>query len=129
MAETSKKWARRVAAWRASGLSSTEFCSGRDYSAGGLRYWAHQLKKQGAAQESPAPAVRLARVVRAPGPQEAAQPSPAEGERQSCARATSPSLVVETQGVSIGVPPGFDAATLASVLDVLESRGHRGGLR
>ena len=31
--KTSKVWAKRVAEWRASGLSSLAFCEGRDFTA------------------------------------------------------------------------------------------------
>lgn len=118
MADTSKKWARRVAAWRASGLSSTEFCAGRGFTAGGLRHWAHRLRKQEAvSRRYPSPPVRVMRVVRVPAAPPSAVPEPAV-----TARALAPSLVLEAQGVRIGISSGFDAATLASVLDVLDRR-------
>lgn len=36
-------WAKRVAAWRASGKSLREFCEGRDYSPKRLQWWAWHL--------------------------------------------------------------------------------------
>lgn len=130
MANTSKKWARRVAAWRASGLSSTAFCRGRGFTAGGLRHWAHRLRKQDVeSRRCGSPPVRLARVIRTPAAPSWAVPAPGgarrglqEGASWLAARATAPSLVLEAQGVRIGIPAGFDAATLASVLDVLDRR-------
>ena len=45
MTETEERWAERVAAWRASGQTSREYCEGRDFTAGGLRHWAYRLRK------------------------------------------------------------------------------------
>jgi hypothetical protein len=39
-------WAERVTAWQASGLPSRDFCKGRPFSAGGLRYWASRLRQE-----------------------------------------------------------------------------------
>jgi hypothetical protein len=134
MTDTSKKWARRVAKWRASGLTSTAFCAGRGFTAGGLRYWAHVLRKQEAeSRGGPSPAVRLARVVRTPAGPPSAGSAPAGQCRQNgassvAAGAPAPSLVLYTQGVRIGVPSGFDSSTLAAVLDVLDRRS-LGGTR
>jgi hypothetical protein len=44
-------------------------------------------------------------------------------------RTATPSLLLETHGVRIGVPPGFDPATLASVLDMLDRRSPPEGMR
>ena len=79
-AKTAKIWARRVAEWRASGQTSTEFSAGREFSAGGLRHWACRLRKAAAATVpatlvarrsmrrpvAPRQVVRLARVVARP---------------------------------------------------------------
>lgn len=137
MADTNKKWARRVAAWRASGMSSTAFCIGRGFTAGGLRHWAHRFRKQETeSRRSPTPPVRLARLVRSPATPSPASPKPVgasqgpQGEASpGAAKAHAQSLLLETQGVRIGVPPGFDPATLASVLDVLDRRGTPGRTR
>src|SRR5438105_1158465 len=135
MTDTSKKWAKRVAKWRASGLTSTAFCAGRGFTAGGLRYWAHRLRKKEAESRSgPSPSVRLARVVRTPAAPPSAGPEPAGqcrrlqgGASPGAAGAPAPSLVLDAQGVRIGVPSGFDPATLAAVLDVLDRRSSLGG--
>src|SRR5215831_14733922 len=69
ISETQKRWAERVAAWRSSGQSSYEFCEGRAFTAGGLRHWAHRLKKGTAAKPSgpsSRPALRLVRLGRRP---------------------------------------------------------------
>jgi hypothetical protein len=118
MRDTSKKWAQRVAAWRASGLSSTTFCRGRNFTAGGLRHWAHRLRKQQAPSPAcPSPPVRLVRVVRRP------TAPPSEGPKPPLPTSSpAPSVVLESHGVRIGVQSGFDAKTLESVLDVLDRR-------
>lgn len=93
----------RVAEWRASGLTSREFCEGKDFTAGGLRHWAHQLKRGGHAEAR----FRMAKVVRLPA---APAPTPA------------PNLVVEFGAARIVVRPGFDRATFAAVLEELTAR-------
>jgi len=139
MADTKKKWARRVAAWRACGLSSSEFCAGRDFTAGGLRHWAHRLRRlEAGSEDQPTPPIRMARVVRA-GPmmrssspameQQGATLAPAQAQSPTAARTPTSSLVLEMQGVRIGVQPGFDPPTLASVLAILEQRGLQGRTR
>lgn len=117
MADT-KLWKKRVEEWRASGLTSPKFCAGRDFTAGGLRHWAHRLRRmeEVRARQAREP-VRLARVVRAPVA--AAPPRPREP--------VGSGLLLKAQGVSIAVRPGFCAATLASVLEVLEQRAHKSG--
>jgi hypothetical protein len=109
-------WASRVAAWRASGQTSTAFCEGKDFTAGGLRHWAHLLRKR-EAQASRGQTVRIARVVR---------------PRRAAARAAVASRVdmgepvtIELGGARIAVGRGFDRATLAAVLEVLATGGCR----
>ena len=94
---TESKWAARVLEWRRSGLSAGEFCAGRDFSAGGLRYWSSRLKAEKAAKE-----VRLARIVPSSDPTVA-----------------DTAVVIEAGAVRIGVRRGFDAEVLRAVLLVL----------
>src|SRR6185295_2079127 len=118
MADT-KLWKRRVEEWRASGLSSKEFCTGQDFTPGGLRHWAHRLRTMEGQRARPAPeVVRLARVVRAAAPRVSRAPAASPAGQ-------GPPLMLEAQGVRIAVRPGFCAATLSSVLDVLERRAPR----
>ena len=42
MADTTT-WRKRVATWRASGLSASEFCKGREFPAGTLYWWSSRL--------------------------------------------------------------------------------------
>jgi len=60
--------------------------------------------------------MRLARVVRVSDP--APEPKTTGGE-----------LCVEFWGVRVAVPTGFDRATLATVLEAVETRGGRVGKR
>jgi len=106
-----EKWVRRVSEWRSSGLTSTAYCEGKPFTAGGLRYWAHQLSRGPQAGEA---SVRMARVVRVP--------SSRPPSRESSALARGPEvLVVELGAARVAVRPGFDRETLAAVLEVLAS--------
>ena len=112
--DTEKKWARRVASWQSSGLTSTAFCAGRQYTPGGLRYWAHRLRRREAAkatQEITQPGLHLVRVERVAGSQALSSPST---DTRSDTR-----LTIEIGGARVAVPAGFDAATLRAVLDAL----------
>jgi hypothetical protein len=121
MGDTTALWSERVSEWRASGKSSTAFCKGKTFTAGGLRYWASRLKETPARGPSSKPEVRLARVLRRPLPEsEAAR---AGAPAAMCSIALDPTLVVEVHGARVSVRPGFDRTTLAAVLDVLATRG------
>ncbi len=113
MTSTAKVWAKRVSEWRASGKSSIEFCEGQEFSAGGLRHWAHRLEKMRAAKEkaktSPeASPVRVLRVVR----------RKARGDGSPAARADG-RVVIELGKARVSVEAGFDRETLRAVIDVL----------
>jgi hypothetical protein len=60
---------------------STEFCSGREFTAGGLRHWAYRLRQVKAEGRKAAavPVVRLARVERAPAVSRSATRAAAQG--------------------------------------------------
>jgi transposase len=105
-------WAKRVADWKASGLSSPAFCAGKEFTAGGLRHWAHRLTHG----EQRRRRVRLAKVVRLSRPQPPRQISD-----------VAPELVVEVGAVRVAVRRGCDRATLAVVLEVLVAATVRAG--
>lgn len=96
---SARVWEKRVAAWRASGLSADVFAAGRGFAGATLRWWSSRLKS-GADSPSARSEVRLAHVVRAP------RPAP-QG------------VIVELRGARVLVPPGVDDATLASVIAAL----------
>jgi hypothetical protein len=97
MTETESRWAARVADWRASGQTAPAFCKGKDFSAGGLRYWASRLQKS-----APKGEVRLARVVRTPRAKDAIETP----------------IFIELGNARLGVVRGFDPETLRAVLGV-----------
>lgn len=116
-------WEKRVEQWRASGLSSKDFCDGQDFTAGALRYWAHQMqKRQVQSDGSPPQGVRLARVVQAPTAAKTSRASRFAGDKTS---STESALLLKVQGARIAVRSGFDEATLAAVLEVLDQRACR----
>lgn len=101
------EWAARVAAWRASGQSASEYCAGREYTGKTLQWWSSRLRRRnpaGASQRSAEP-VRLARVVAATSP----------------GRTISPRgvVVVQVGAVRVEVPHGTDRSTLTTVLEAL----------
>jgi hypothetical protein len=104
------EWSARVAQWRASGLTSKEFCKEREYSASHLLYWSSTLRRKGAgAQQRPGRDVTLARVVRR-----------GHGEQAVTAPAA---IVVRTKRALVEVRPGVDHATLAAVFAALGATG------
>lgn len=107
-------WAKRVAEWRASGLTSERFCARRDFTAGGLRNAAHTIES--AAREVKVPTVRVARVLRVA--------APALIAARRGAISASP-VVVEVGGARVSVERGFDRSALAVVLELLAVRGAR----
>lgn len=112
-------WRQRVAAWRTSGLRSESFCEAHDFSAALLRHWAWRLgltrkrKPSVMATAARVAVVPIARVVTL-GKVADVVDRPADrsgtGIRFNVGRAV------------IDVQPGFDAATLAALVDVLERR-------
>lgn len=119
-------WRKRIAAWRASGLTATEYAQARSLSVQQIWNWSWRLRRdeppargpRRAARSTTHPAtkcVRLARVVRvAAPPSEPVGPVPQAG------------LVVELRGVRIAVPTGFDRATFSAVLDEVERHSRAG---
>jgi len=101
-------WAQRVAEWKASGLSSPEFCKDKSFTPGGLRYMAYRLE-HGAPKARAS--VRLARLVRV-APREVP-------------RAPGTGLVIEIGGARVAVPAGVDRPTLTVVVEVLAATAAR----
>ena len=92
------EWARRVSAWRRSGLTAAEFCRGRDFAVSTLRWYSSQLGEIDHVEETPEPA--FAKI---------------ELRRESSPRV----VVVELEGARVLVPAGADVDTLADVFDAL----------
>jgi len=116
------KWRKRVEAWRASGRTSTQYCEGKPFTAGGLRSWAHRLEKKGGFKERRL-RVRLARVLRVASPGPTATAVIQQQARQVATAAPDGTAVTLRVGrVQVAVVPGFDPATLSAVLDLLAAR-------
>jgi hypothetical protein len=96
-------WAKRVAAWRASGKSAREFCEGREYSPKRLQWWAWHLGRGERAVPREA-SVEFARVVR---------------QRDADAGGRADSIVVQVGAARIEVGARADRAALAAVLDAV----------
>jgi hypothetical protein len=113
MADTAM-WAKRVDEWRKSEQSAREFTAGREFSAGGLRYWAHRLKREAVpASSTVVPMARVIRSLPETGPTGALAPRPVAREA---------AIVIEIGAARISVRPGFDVATLTAVVDALSTR-------
>lgn len=100
------EWTRRVAEWRASGLSASEFCAERGYTAKSLWHWSSKLGRAGDKTPKRTPAVRLVRVAREP----ATVPPPA-----------APSMVVEMEGARLTLHGQVDADALRTVMATLRA--------
>lgn len=92
-----KTWEKRVAAWRASGDSATEFAARGGYAASTLRNWASRLARRRKG---------LVRVVRE--------------ERLVPTHAAAP-IEIRVGEARVIVLAGFDAGTLRAVLEVLRA--------
>jgi hypothetical protein len=130
--ETEQRWAARVAEWKASGLTSTRYCEGRDFTPGGLRHWAYRLRKTAARTaaighaSSAAPRRAYRQRKGAAKTELVRQPTVqiVRVERVSEVRAagrapTAVPLKIRLGAARLAVPAGFDGATLRTVLDVL----------
>jgi len=106
MADTTRKWQKRVARWRASGETAEAFSAREGFAASTLRWWSSKLAREKAATAS----VAMVQLVRAP----AAVSAPASG-----------AVVIDLveMRTRITVEDGVNAATLKTVLAALGVRG------
>jgi len=109
------EWRKRVAAWRASGLSAEQFCADTEYTTASLWHWSSRLGREGKTGRGrppsripSEPSVAVARLVRA-------------GEGSSPG-----SVVVELNGARIEVRGAVPAATLRAVFEGLRESGAAG---
>ena len=96
-----RQWQRRIDQWRVSGLSVRAFCAQHGLSPASFYHWRRVLARRAAEQPAFVPVQVVADAV-------PAQASALE--------------VVLTDGRTVRVAPGFDAATLRQLLAVLEER-------
>jgi hypothetical protein len=99
------QWQTVIADFRRSGLNQPEFCLRR-----GLPL--HTFRRRLYARPAVPPPPTVIPVTLVPGP---SSPSPA-------AAASDPLVLILDGGLRIAVAPGFDPATLARLLDALETR-------
>jgi transposase len=99
--EKERQWRRWIGEWQASGLSARAFCQRRGLTVASFYAWRRVLQRRAAEQ-----------VVFAPV-QVVTDAAPAQ---------TSALEVVLTDGRTVRVAPGFDAATLRRLLAVLEGQ-------
>jgi hypothetical protein len=96
-----QQWRRWIDQWRASGLSVRDFCARHDLATASFYAWRRVLERRAAEQPAFVPVQVVADAV------------------LTQARALE---VVLTNGRTVRVAPGFDAATLRQLLAVLEGR-------
>jgi transposase-like protein len=111
-------WAERVAEWQESGVSAEKFAPTIGVNPSTLRWWRTQLV-------SPSPKRRDRALVRG-ATTEATKTSvtvtPVTFVEMTAAIDGDRLEVVLPSSVRVRVRPGFDSATLAQLLDVLEAR-------
>jgi hypothetical protein len=96
-----RQWRRWIGEWQASGLSARAFCERRGLTVPSFYAWRRVLQRRDAEKVAFVPVQLLADAV------------PIQ---------TSALEVVLTDGRTVRVAPGFDAATLRQLLAVLEGR-------
>ena len=97
---TRETWAERVRDWKRSGLTAADYADRKGLKAGTLLWWSSQLNR------SPPPTTR----------------PPVVEVTVAAGRTESALEVMLASGVRVAVPVGFDEATLARLLTVLEAR-------
>ena len=106
-------WSKRVAQWRASGMTAGTFCGERGLAVASLRYWSCRLGRK--AEGPGTPQMRMARV-------EVALPESLCAGGESRAAESARGICLEVGRVRVVIERGFDEKTLASVLGVVLSR-------
>jgi len=107
------QWEGRIAAWRASGLSSEKFARSQGFSPQSLRNWDKRLREGDSAPRF------LQLVKRAPVPAEAAAKAPSTTPSRS--KLTPHGLVIEVGSARIHVDATVDEALLRRVVRALGS--------
>lgn len=108
---TRSEWAKRVGAWKKSGLSAGEFAAREGLSASSLSWWSWKLgtSRRATNPSHATAALTLVPLRVAPAPSAVA------------AEATTP-VEIAIDGCVVRVRAGFDRATLLDVLDLLRER-------
>jgi hypothetical protein len=106
-----EEWLERVRAWAASGLSCGEFARRRGLNGQTLSWWRWRLRLDGE---------RLEPVSKGKAPLALVEVTPAL--QGVWPRVEAECIELEVGGIQVRVPGGFESATLARVLEVLEAR-------
>lgn len=113
-ARTKNEWRALVQELEGSGASARDFAERRRLNVRTVVWWRSYFRRRGRESEKhSAPTVEFATVKRSI--------EPAIGR----SKASAAGLALFAGGIRIGVQPGFDRATLAALLDVLDAR-HEG---
>ena len=107
-------WSRRVERWKASGLSAKEFAAKTGINARSLSWWRWRLNAA-KAQKGTCSSERAMQIASSPLP-------PLSFIEMTTAVTRDPLEIVFPSALRIRVPVGFDDATLARVVDLLERR-------
>ncbi|CAG0944705.1 hypothetical protein GPROT2_02794 [Gammaproteobacteria bacterium] len=108
------RWQVEVEGWRASGRTLTEWARERGLSRDALEYWKRRIPAKPSRQGRP-PLTLI--------PVRPARPAASRGDLPRSSQCAPIELVdARRPALRIRLPAGFDAESLACVLDVLESR-------
>ena len=118
--EIRAEWARRVTRWKDSGLPAKEFAAELGINARSLAWWKWQLSKPEAPVAATSP--RRGRTRSAPMTALAKTISPMTFVEMTASDIGEPLEIVLPSALRVRVPVGFDDATLARVLDVMDRR-------
>ncbi|MFZ5893122.1 MAG: IS66 family insertion sequence element accessory protein TnpA [Myxococcota bacterium] len=102
----SEVWRERVETWRGSGKSAAEFCSGQEFSAKSLQWWAWHFGAKKPKKRAATPKPGFARVV--------AKPDFVKSTRDA-------SVVVLVGDARIEIGSGADRAVVSMVLESLRA--------
>ena len=108
---TRATWVRRIEEWKQSGLDAEAFATKCGVTGRTLKWWTWRLRREKAPAKTKTMAI----------PPAAAAPSLTFVEMTGVARGEPLELVLRNE-TRVRIGPGFDEATLARVLDLLERR-------
>ena len=115
------EWAKRVARWRDSGLTTAEFAAELGINPRTLTYWAWTLKREASGKKR----VWSTKTQKPPATWKASAPRAARGAYSPFvevkSHASHARFELEVRGRRLHIPDGFDAQQLRSLLEILET--------
>lgn len=115
-----EEWAKRVARWRESGLTTAEFATELGINPKTLTYWAWTLKREARGKKrvwSSTKPTAAPSMARAGATTAKAAPAFVELPRQG----SSARFELEVRGRRLHIPSVFDAQQLRALLEILET--------